>query len=266
MCLILLAWRAHPQYPLVFAGNRDEAYDRPSAAPGFWRDAPDVYGGRDLEKGGTWLGIARSGRIAAVTNYRERPAVRNASRSRGELTAGFLRGTDDPHRYLEQVVRSGGSYGAFSLIVGDRERLWCCSNRGGGVEQLAPGLHGLSNHLINTPWPKITGGKARLGKLLGAGEAELAAGLFDILLDRTPAPDAGLPETGVGLQRERELSPSFIAGDHYGTRASTVVLINRDGDALFIERAFGPRGAALGIAEKRFKFEPTAAAHASPAG
>lgn len=256
MCLILLAWRAHPQFPLVFAGNRDEAYDRPSAVPDFWRDALEVYGGRDLEKGGTWLGLTRSGRIAAVTNYRERPTIRNAARSRGELAAHFLRETMDARRYLEEVTRSGTDYAAFSLIAGDRERLLYSSNRNGGIQELPPGVHGLSNHLLNTPWPKITRGKERLAQLLAADEARLSAGLFDILLDRTPAPDAGLPETGVGLQRERDLSPSFIAGDHYGTRASTVVLISGEGAALFIERAFGPRGAALGTTEKRFKLEP----------
>ena len=255
MCLILLAWRAHPQYPLVFAGNRDEAYDRPTAAPDFWRDGPTVYGGRDLEKGGTWLGLARSGRIAAVTNYRERPTVRNAPRSRGELAAGFLREAIDARRYLEQVVRSGADYAAFSLIVGDLERLLYCSNRNGGIQELPPGVHGLSNHLLNTPWPKITRGKRRLAQLLAADETRLSAGLFDILLDRAPAPDAELPDTGVGRQRERELSASFVAGESYGTRASTIVLINREGEALVVERAFGPRGAATGTIEQRFKLD-----------
>ena len=255
MCLVLIAWRAHPEYPLVFAGNRDEAYGRPSAAPDFWRDDPGIYGGRDLEKGGTWLGLSLAGRIAAVTNYRERPKVASATRSRGELTTAFLRGTADPRHYLRQVARSGASYGPFSLIVGDRERLYYGSNRGPAAEELAPGLHGLSNHLLDTPWPKITRGKARLNALMGAGESELTAGLFDMLLDRTPAPDADLPDTGVGLARERELSASFIAGDSYGTRASTVLLINRRNEALFIERAFGAGGAPLGITEKRMGLE-----------
>jgi len=256
MCLILLAWRAHTGYPLIFAGNRDEAYDRPAAAPDFWSDAPDIFGGRDLEKGGTWLGLARSGRIAAVTNYRERPAAPDASRSRGELTARFLRGTEEPRGYLEQVARSGADYRAFSLIVGDGEGLYYLSNRAPGqAAQELSGVHGLSNHLLDTPWPKITRGKARLGRLLGAGEAELTRELFEILLDRTPAPDAELPETGVGQQRERELSASFIPGEHYGTRASTVVLIDRLGEVLFIERAFGPRGVPLGITERRFSLE-----------
>jgi len=255
MCLILLAWRVHPQYPLIFAGNRDEAYERPSAPADFWSDDPRIYGGRDLQKGGTWLGLTRSGRIAAVTNYRERPAIRNLPRSRGQLTSGYLRGADDPRSYLESVSRAGAEYGPYSLIVGNGERLCYQSNRGDGIHELSHGLHGLSNHLIDTPWPKITGGKARLAKLLGAGKAELTAGLFEMLLDRTPAPEAELPDTGVGPQRERELSSSFVAGDRYGTRASTVLLIDRRNAVLFIERAFGPGGKEGETVRREFQIE-----------
>ncbi|MBI2295266.1 MAG: NRDE family protein [Betaproteobacteria bacterium] len=256
MCLILLAWRAHPEYPLVFAANRDEAYERPSAAAEFWRDEPRIFGGRDLEKGGSWLGLTLSGRIAAVTNYRDGGGAKNAPRSRGELVARFLRGTDEPRAYLQRVMSSAGEYGAFSLIVGDLERLLFCSNRAAGIEEVAPGVHGLSNHLLDTPWPKVRHGKERVGALLKAGESELMRGLFEILTDRTAAPDAELPDTGVGLQRERELSPSFVAGERYGTRASTVLLINRRNEVVFSERAFGARGAPLGSVEKRFALEP----------
>ncbi len=252
MCLILLAWRTHPEYPLVFAGNRDESYARSSAPAEFWRDEPAIFGGRDLEKNGTWLGLSRSGRFAAVTNYRERPAVKNASRSRGDLAARFLLGSDAPRQYLEQAARSASDYSPFSLIVGDGPSLWYYSNRSSDIKSLSPGVHGLSNHLIDTPWPKVANGKERLGRLTGADETRLTTGLFEILLDRTPAPDADLPETGVGLQRERELSPLFIAGERYGTRASTVVLIHRTGAVLFIERTFGPHGVPLGATEKRF--------------
>jgi uncharacterized protein with NRDE domain len=256
MCLILLAWRAHPEYPLVFAGNRDEAYERPSAAADFWQDEPHIFGGRDLEKGGTWLGLTRTGRIAAVTNYRDGLAAGNAPRSRGELVARFLRGTDEPRAYLQRMMSSGGEYGAFSLIIGDLERLLFCSNRAAGIEEVAPGVHGLSNHLLDTPWPKVRHGKERVGALLKAGESELMRGLFEILTDRTAAPDAELPDTGVGLRRERELSPSFVAGERYGTRASTVLLINRRNEVVFSERAFGARGLPLGNTERRFTLEP----------
>jgi uncharacterized protein with NRDE domain len=258
MCLILLAWRTHPRFPLVFAGNRDESHDRPTAAPAFWPDAPQVYGGRDLAKGGTWLALSRCGRIAAVTNFRERPAVRNAPRSRGELAAGFVRGTTDARRYLEDAGRRPGDYAAYSLIVGDGRSLYYCSNRNGGIEELPPGVHGLSNHLLNTPWPKIARGKARLAQALASDPSGLTEALFEILLDRTPASDAELPDTGVGLERERELSASFIAGAAYGTRASTVVLVSNAGEVRFTERGFGPGGVATGVSEERFRLETAA--------
>jgi len=261
MCLILLAWRAHPRYPLVFAGNRDEAYSRPAAAADFWDDDARIYGGRDLEQGGTWLGVSLSGRIAAVTNYRERPKAGKMPRSRGELTARFLSGTEAPRAYLRQVAGAADEYGPFSLMVGDGESLWYYSNRAGPNDSdarfrsLAPGVYGLSNHLLDTPWLKVTSGKQRLARLLDADETSLAAGLFDILRDRNPAPETELPDTGVGAQRERELSPLFIAGEHYGTRASTALLIDRDRGVLFAERRFGPRGEPLGVTEKRFALE-----------
>lgn len=252
MCLILLAWHAHPEFPLVFAGNRDEAYERPSTAADFWPDAPDIFGGRDVEKGGTWLGLATSGRFAAVTNYRDGPAARDAPRSRGELTASFLRGSDGLRAYLEKVEPAAGQFRGFSLLVGDLARLFSLSNRGSGIAELPPGVHGLSNHLPNTPWPKVARGRQRVSALLNAGEAELTTGLFEILSDHTVAPDAELPDTGVGLQRERELSPAFVAGDRYGTRASTVLLVNRNSEVVFIEHRFGALGAPLGESARRF--------------
>lgn len=247
MCLILLAWRAHPDYPLVFAGNRDESYARPSAAAEFWKDDGNIYGGRDLEKGGTWLGLNLSGRFAAVTNYREGPAARRpAARSRGDLTTAFLRGNARPDDYLSGLGPDAQQYGGFSLLVGDFESLCYLSNRGPSVAPLSPGVHGLSNHLIDTPWPKVRIGKERVAKLLDAGEKQMMEGLFAALADQTPAPDGELPDSGVGIARERELSPAFIAGERYGTRASTVVLVDRNYQVTFAERAFGPKGAVLG--------------------
>jgi uncharacterized protein with NRDE domain len=254
MCLILLAWRAHPEYPLIFGGNRDEAYERPSAAAAFWNDDPQIFGGRDLEMGGTWLGITRAGRIAAVTNYRSGTGAPALARSRGELTAGFLRGREEPRSYLERVVPHANEYRGFTLIVGDHDRLFAFSNRGGGTEELAPGVHGVSNHLLNTPWPKIVHGKRRLTALLNAGESEVAEGLFQALADRAVAPDADLPDSGVGLERERELSPAFIAAERYGTRATTVVLVGRN-EVVFVERRFAPQGTPLGETSQRFALQ-----------
>jgi uncharacterized protein with NRDE domain len=268
MCLMLFAWRAHADYPLIFAGNRDEAYDRPSTPAAFWDDEPRILGGRDLEKGGSWLALSRSGRFATVTNFRTGPPYRDAPRSRGVLVANFLRTGVESRRYLEQVHAEGAQYRAFSLIVGDMAQLFFCSNRGDGIEEIAPGVHGLSNHLLDTPWPKVRKGRDRVGALLGRREDDLVAGLFGILADRTVAPDAELPDTGVGLERERELSCCFIANGRYGTRASTVLLINRNRDVLFIERAFGPHGTPQGNVEHRFRLDAGAiaghtAAHSS---
>jgi len=262
---MLFAWRAHPDYLLAFAGNRDEAYERPSAAAAFWEDAPDILGGRDLEKGGSWLGLTRAGRFATVTNYRDAASHREAPRSRGELVASYLRGAEAPKPYLQGVMAEGRHYRAFSLIVGDLEQLFFGSNRGNEVEEIAPGVHGLSNHLLDTPWPKVRNGRERVRALLGRAQGDLVSGLFDILPDRTVAPDAELPDTGVGLERERELSPCFIADGRYGTRASTVLLITRNHDVFFSERSFGPHGVPQGSIEHRFKLDASATADSSAA-
>jgi uncharacterized protein with NRDE domain len=260
MCLILLAWHAHPEYPLVFSGNRDEAYERPSAAAAFWSDDPDVFGGRDLEQGGTWLGLTRGGRLAAVTNYRDgRTAPSLAPRSRGELTAGFLSGSTEPRFYLENVAPRGADYGGYTLIVGDSRGLYGFSNRDPTIRELPAGVHGLSNHLLDTPWPKVSRGKERLAALLTSGETDLVNGLFRILADRGVAPDAELPDSGVGLERERELSPAFIAGERYGTRASTVLLVSRRNEVVFVERRYGAHGEPLGETSQRLALQPRAA-------
>ena len=252
MCLILLAWQAHPAYPLVFAGNRDESYDRPSAAADFWKDDASIFGGRDLDKGGTWLGLNLGGRFAAVTNFREGAgARRSAPCSRGELTAAFLKSTATPDDYVARVAPDSQQYGGFSLLVGDFERLYYLSNRGPAATPVAPGVHGLSNHLIDTPWPKVSLGKQRVSALLGAGEKQLVEGLFDALGDRAAAPDGELPDSGVGIARERELSPAFIPGERYGTRASTVLLVDRNRRVTFVERSFGPKGMPLGAEVRR---------------
>ena len=255
MCLILFAHKAHPKYPLILAANRDEAYTRPATPAALWRDHPHIYGGRDLEKGGTWLGLTLSGKIAAVTNYRDANAAKTAPLSRGTLVSDFLMGKSDTETYLEQVKARGTQYNGFILIAGDLDALHWYSNRGPGVEKIRPGVHGLSNHLLNTPWPKIMRSKQAMEALLGAGEAEIVPGLFDILLDRSEAPDDELPDTGVGLRRERELSAIFISGQRSGTRASTAVLVDKDGEVLFIERSFGVQGRALGEVINRFRLK-----------
>jgi len=261
MCLILLAWRAREDYPLVLAANRDEFYRRPSAPAQFWDDEPGVLGGRDLEKGGTWLAVSRSGRLAAVTNYRDGRGRRAAPRSRGELVASFVAGTDAPDRYVAGLAASAADYDGFNLLVGS---LWdgiaYYSNRGGAPHQLQPGVHGLSNHLLNSPWPKVERGKAGLLDLLAAPAGELVPALFSLLEDQTPAPDDLLPDTGVGHAWERVLSTAFIRSADYGTRCTTVILADAAGQVRFIEHthALGLTGAQR--REYAFRANPPIAA------
>ncbi len=256
MCVILFALKAHPRFPLIVAANRDESYARPAAAAGFWSDYPQVCAGRDLKLGGTWVGLASTGRFAAVTNYRQNRRKGDAPRSRGELTRDFLTGTREVAEYLEDVAHRHAEYHGYSLIVGTPERLFFSSNRGNGIQAIAPGVHGLSNRLLDEPWPKVQRGVAVLGGLLEAEESRLRVALFDLLAERAPAPDDLLPSTGIALERERALSASFIPGELYGTRASTVVLVGADGNVLYCERSFGPLGELLGSTEHRFVLEP----------
>lgn len=255
MCLILLAHKVHPDYPLVLAANRDEAYSRPTAAAAFWDDYPQIYGGRDLEQGGTWLGITREGRIAAVTNFRDGYAVKNSTRSRGELVSNFLRGSQPAADYVHRVSREADAYNGFNLIAGELDELYYFSNRGSPVAAIAPGIHGLSNHLLNTPWPKVERGRKILADLLRRETQELVDGLFAVLADRTIAPDDALPDTGVGVPRERALSPAFIISPAYGTRSSSVVLVDNHGQVIFVERSFGERGKPGKSVTGRFALE-----------
>jgi uncharacterized protein with NRDE domain len=256
MCLILFALATHPDYPLIVAANRDEAYSRPTSPAAFWKDHPRVCAGRDLEQGGTWLGIARDGRIAAVTNYRQGVRSAGTERSRGELTRDFLTGRGEPAAYMDAVETRAAQYNGFSLIAGNPDALWFYSNRGGAVQKIAAGVHGLSNHLLDEPWPKVRRGIAEMQKLLGAEESVMTTRLFELLADRAPAPDEFLPATGIARDRERALSASFIAGEVYGTRASTLVLVRSDGDVLFRERSFGPGGVDTEEIEHRFTLAP----------
>lgn len=253
MCLILFAFRAHPEFPLVVAANRDEAYARPAAPARFWQDHPHVYGGRDLEMGGAWMGLSRAGRFAAVTNFRDGYPKGLAPRSRGELVGGYLTGNENAEAYLQTVAARQSEYAGFGTLAGDLDRLWFLSNYGDGVQTVTAGVHGLSNHLLDTPWPKVTNGKRELAALLNDGKGPQPDALFAMLADRTIAAASALPDTGVGITREKQLGPKFIALDNrYGTRASTVVIVDRGGNVFYSERSFGGRGKFLGEVTQRF--------------
>jgi uncharacterized protein with NRDE domain len=237
MCLIFVAVDSHPNYRIVIAANRDEFYDRPSAPASFWPDAPHLLAGRDLQAGGTWLGVTKTGRIAALTNYRDPEPNRTKAPSRGKLVSNFLLSREKPVSFLEKISANAHRYNGFNLLVGQSTNLYYYSNRAEGIQPLGPGIHSLSNHLLDTPWPKVEKGKQALSSLL-TGESVDPESLFRFLLDRSAAPDGLLPDTGVGLEMERMLSPIFISSPGYGTRSSTVILLDRTGEVTFIEKSF----------------------------
>jgi len=243
MCLILVAWQAHPEFPLVVAANRDEFFARPSARAGRWEEDARIQGGRDLEAGGSWLGIRDDGRFAAVTNVRE-PGVPKGRLSRGQLTREFLLGDGAPEACAAAI--DGSLFSGFNLLLGDSGALCYRSNRDGAARRLAPGVYGLSNHLLDTPWPKLVSAKARFTTAL-SGLPSFEA-FFAILGDREIVPDASLPDSGVSLEWERMLSAIFVKSDTYGTRASTVLTRHRLGSIRMEEHRFGPDGNRFGIA------------------
>lgn len=251
MCLILFAVDAHPAYRLVVAANRDEWFDRPAAPAAFWADAPSVLAGRDLEANGTWMGVTRGGRFAAVTNFRDPAASRPGAPSRGALVRDFLAGERAAEDYLRALARDAQQFNPFNLLVGDAGGLFYFSNRADSIAPVAPGVHGLSNHLLDVPWPKVQLGKARLAERLRA-EVD-PDDLLAVLDDPAPAPDQALPATGVPREWERALSPVRIRTPDYGTRASTVLLVSRDGSVTFVERSFDGTGAETGTVRYQFR-------------
>jgi uncharacterized protein with NRDE domain len=247
MCLIVFAWRPGHAQPLVVAANRDEFYARPSLPLAQWPEAPQVYAGRDLEAGGTWLGVGANGRFAALTNIRD-PHQPPGRKSRGELVARFLTGELPIGDYLSDVVARSSEYGGFNLLVGNANELWHFNARESEPVMLPAGVHGLSNAGLDTPWPKLLKAKAALSEVLDDPQPQA---LLALLSDSQPAPVAELPDTGVGLATETLLSSVFIASQSYGTRASTALIVQADGTRHLVERSFGPFGGHLGEVEIR---------------
>jgi uncharacterized protein with NRDE domain len=255
MCLIAFAWRAHPRYRLVVAANRDEYFERPAAPAGFWDDHRNVLAGRDLEAGGTWLGITLDGRFAALTNYRNPADKKTGAPSRGSLVSDFLTDKTAPMEYLQGVEQRAVNYNGFSLLVGDPASLAFLSNRGGHSTRVAPGVHGLSNHLLDTPWPKVEKGKSGLAALLD-GRFEANA-VFGLLEDTEPASSGELPSTGVSIELEERLSAiRILAVGGYGTRCSTVLSFSEDGRIEFHERSYSEDGGVSGTVSYRLTLAP----------
>ncbi len=239
MCLIVFAWQVVPGMPLIAAGNRDEFFDRPATPADWWDDHPQICAGRDLRGGGTWMGITRDGRFAAVTNVRAPSEKRDDAPSRGALVADYLSGRCGPQAYIEELSAHASRFNGFNLLVGDRDTLLWYSNKAEDDDErngkpLSPGVYGISNGLLDTPWPKVVRTKAQFASLLCQGAP--ADAYFEMLSDTTRASDCRLPKTGVSLEWERLLSAVCIQTPEYGTRASTVVQLPGSGEPVLHER------------------------------
>ena len=251
MCLVLVVWRVHPTYPCLVAANRDEFHARPAARAEWWPDHPEILAGRDLEAGGTWLGVTRTGRFAALTNFRDPERLRADAPSRGELVASMLESGASVAEGLTYLRDVGANYNGFNLIFSDGERLGIYESVLGSGRELGPGIYGLSNHLLDTPWPKVQNAKTRLeAALLGLTGT---APLLDLLRDDRPASDAELPRTGVSLEWERLLSSAFVRAPDYGTRCSTIIRIDARGRAYFDEWSWNSVGADIDRTNLQFE-------------
>lgn len=257
MCLIALAWRARDDLPLLVAANRDEWRERPAKPAHWWPDRPELLAGRDLQAGGTWMGITRSGRFAAVTNFRDPSDKRATAVSRGTLVTRFLLGDESPARFLSELSLTARDYNGFNLIVGDGTSLFYYGSREGVPRAIEPGLHAISNHVLDEPWPKVI--NARIGMDRALDEKDPSRTLFEMLSDPAAAPDAALPSTGVSVEWERRLSSALITGADYGTRASTVVAMGADGEVRFEERTRDADGAVTMTVTERFSISPVTA-------
>lgn len=237
MCLIFLSIHQHPAYKLVIAANRDEFYDRETAPAAFWQNHPRILGGRDLKAEGTWLAMTRSGKISLLTNYRDPANINPEAPSRGQLVSDFLEKEIPAIHYLKEVERKGRDYNGFNLVAGTVDELLYFSNYAEGITTLSAGTYGLSNHLLDTPWPKVARGKKVFQSLLAQDDIH-PDDLFAFLYDEEKAPDELLPDTGIGLERERALSSMFIKTTNYGSRCSTVILVDKKNNVRFLERVY----------------------------
>jgi uncharacterized protein with NRDE domain len=253
MCLILLAWRVHPDFPMVVAANRDEFHRRPTAAAQWWADRPRLLAGRDLQARGTWLGITGTGHIAALTNFRDPHQVKLNAPSRGGLVVRALESSASIAAHLAQLQQVSSEYAGFNLICSDGRELGVYESVPAAGRLLAPGIYGLSNHLLDTPWPKVQRAKSRLASALALLPDEDA--LLELLRDDRPAEDTELPRTGVSLEWERLLSSAFIRGADYGTRSSTVIRVGTDARAHLREWTWQPDGSLAGEVSYRFQIK-----------
>ena len=256
MCLILISYRQYKKWPLVIAANRDEFHSRPSDPADYWEDAPSILAGRDQLHGGTWLGVDRNGRLSAVTNYQDPSVDKMDKLSRGKLVRNFLLGNKSAEHHLHEVKQQCHRYNGFNLLAEDKSGLFYLSSSTGELTSLLPGLYGISNDQLDIACPKLEKGKAQLEKILSDNYVP-GDKILELLSDTTKFPDKSLPDTGTDLNREQIFSPIFIKGQDYGTRCSTVVIINSDGKLRFTERTFNKEGREMHTATYNFMIDTT---------
>lgn len=254
MCILFIARDQRKDFPLIIAANRDEFHARPAKASHIWSSHPPIFAGKDLKAGGTWMGVTRSGRIAALTNIRQPGKERQDAKTRGELVVDYLTSRSSDLQFQTALKKRREKYNGFNLLHGTWRDLQVYNNETDGLSSVDPGIHGLSNGALNDPWPKVSRGVSALSQYCSQSDRLSEDALFSLLKDNTEAPDSALPDTGVSKEWEKRLSPIFIQSEEYGTRASTLVLVNRSGNASWSERTYDNQGRVIDQVTAHFQF------------
>lgn len=252
MCLIFLSYKQNKEYPLIVLANRDEFYKRPTQPAHYWVENSNILAGKDLEGGGTWMGITKNGYMSMLTNYRDIANIKSNAPTRGKLVSDYLQGEFSPKEYLLALSKTGSNYNGYSLITGSFDDPWYYSNYGNKVAQLGTGLYGLSNALLDSKWPKIETGKSALAPLLTKEKIDKEA-LFALMTNPDLAENDQLPETGLPIEKERAISSRFINIEGYGTRCTTLIIVDKNGNVDFTERQY-ENGVVTGE-EHKFNFQ-----------
>ena len=251
MCLIVFSYNHHQTYPFILAGNRDESYKRPTKQAHFWDTDPAILAGRDLKAGGTWLGVTKEGRIGALTNYRDFNHPREGEKSRGELIPDFLKSSNSPKEVLADLIRRGDRYDGFNMIAGTAKKLYYISNINKTLKEITPGIHGISNAFLDTPWPKVNVARDTFRSAISGAEIDEKA-IFSLLKNSETYPQEKLPDTGLSPEMEKSVSPIFIETEEYGTRCSTLLTVDNSGLVRFVEKSYHTNEPEK---EKRFEFK-----------
>jgi uncharacterized protein with NRDE domain len=253
MCLIAFSYKTHPIYKLILIANRDEFYSRPTRKAQFWTDEgePNIVAGKDLKANGTWMGIHRFGRWGALTNYRDLNNIKENAPSRGSLVLDYLKQEEQPLKHLNELKHDANQYNGFNLLIGNKDKLLHYSNESDVITEIEPGIHGVSNALLNTSWPKLDKAKIKLERVISQEDIDKEE-LFEILKNSEKAPDHKLPSTGMSKELEKAVSSIFIRTENYGTLCSSILLVDYEGNADFTERRYNPNTSEI-IDENTFK-------------